>query len=134
MAKSNRKLNGQPKKLTKQGQPTTAGRPPADVDAEDVEKLAVLMCTMEEIAAHFNVSVDTLERNFADVIKRGRERGKESLRRMQWKSAMDGNVTMQIWLGKQILKQKEPKDAEILIDQRDQEELFDNSRNPLNKK
>lgn len=31
--------------------------------------------------------------------------GKMSLRRMQLKSAREGNVTMQIWLGKQKLKQ-----------------------------
>ena len=33
--------------------------------------------------------------------------GKASLRRMQGKSAQDGNVTAQIWLGKQMLGQRD---------------------------
>lgn len=32
---------------------------------------------------------------------------KTSLRRLQWKKASEGNVAMLIWLGKQILGQKE---------------------------
>lgn len=126
-------MNGQPKKLSKKTNlPTRAGRPPIELDPEAVGKLAALLCTMEEIAGHFNCSVDMLERNFSEVIKRGRERGKESLRRLQWKSAMEGNVSMQIWLGKQILKQREPKDIALSIDSKDIEELFDNTRDPLN--
>lgn len=30
-----------------------------------------------------------------------------SLRRMQWSKAKEGNVTMMIWLGKQVLGQKD---------------------------
>ena len=30
---------------------------------------------------------------------------------MQWKSAEDGNVTMQIWLGKQVLGQAEKQEV-----------------------
>jgi hypothetical protein len=46
------------------------------------------------------VSVDTLKRNkdFAVVYKRGAESGRKSLRRMQFESALKGNVTMLIWL------------------------------------
>lgn len=80
-------------------------RPPLDINADDVEKLAAIACTTAEIAAFVGCSADTLERRFMDVMQRGREKGKASLRRMQWKSAEKGNVTMQIWLGKQLLKQ-----------------------------
>lgn len=62
---------------------------------------------MIEIGSIVECSVDTLERNFADVIKKGRERGKSSLRRKQFEMAMNGNVTMLIWLGKQHLGQTE---------------------------
>lgn len=72
-----------------------------------VRDLAMIQCTMGEIAACCRCSVDTLERHFADVIKEGYELGKESLRRAQVKKAMEGNPTMLIWCGKHILKQRE---------------------------
>lgn len=58
---------------------------------------------MKEIAAVCDCSVDTLERRFADVIQRGREKGTMSLKRKMFETAMNGNVTMQIWLSKQHL-------------------------------
>ncbi len=78
-----------------------------EVDAELVEKLASIFCTQEEIAYVAGCSVDTLERRFAEVIKKGKEKGKASLRRLQWQSAEKGNITMQIWLGKQHLGQRD---------------------------
>ena len=44
-----------------------------------------------------------------------------SLRRAQWKSAKSGNVTMQIWLGKQWLGQKEQ--SEVSISRNDDETI-----------
>lgn len=76
-----------------------------DAEVRLVQRLAAIFCTMEEIAAVCNVSVDTLERRFADPIKRGKNIGKASLRRHQWQNAANGNATMQIWLGKQELGQ-----------------------------
>jgi hypothetical protein len=75
------------------------------IDESQVEELAAILCTMEEIAAVVGCSVDTLERRFADTIKKGRERGKSSLRRIQWRLAQDGNAALAIWLGKQWLGQ-----------------------------
>jgi len=83
------------------------GRPIKPINEDLVEKLAMIGCTMKEIAAICDVSVDTLERRFAELIEKGKEQGKSSLRRMQWKSAEGGNVVMQIWLGKQLLGQKD---------------------------
>ena len=83
------------------------GPPRKPVDTELVEGLAGIGCTMEEISAFAKVSVDTLERRYAEIIKKGRELGKSSLRRMQWKAAEVGNVTMMIWLGKQLLAQRD---------------------------
>ena len=42
---------------------------------------------------------------FSDIYKKLSSTGKMSLRRQQFKSAENGNVTMQIWLGKQWLGQ-----------------------------
>jgi hypothetical protein len=62
---------------------------------------------MEEMASFFGCSVDTLERNFADTIKKGKDKGRMSLRRLQFEKAQSGNTTMLIWLGKQLLGQKD---------------------------
>lgn len=82
-------------------------RPKLQIDESLVEKLASIHCTMEEIASVCSCSVDTLERRFAEVIKKARAKGKSSLRRLQWENAQKGNVSMQIWLGKIILGQVE---------------------------
>lgn len=87
-----------------------AGRPRKELDPKQVEKMASIGCTDKEIAVALNCSSDTLTRNFADHLEKGRENCKSSLRRMQWKSAQAGNVTMQIWLGKQLLGQKDHAD------------------------
>lgn len=90
----------------------TEGRPPLDIDEKVVESLASINCTMIEIASAVGCSVDTLERRFADIIRKGREVGKSSLRRLQWKQAEGGNVSMLIWLGKQWLGQRERQEDE----------------------
>lgn len=88
------------------------GRPPIDIDYVACEKLARIMCTHSEIAEVLGVSLSTLEHDqeFLQVHKKGIEAGKASLRRMQWKSAEDGNVTSQIWLGKQYLGQRDKQE------------------------
>jgi hypothetical protein len=82
-------------------------RPRKKIDPKLVKALAQMQCTMSEIAAACECSVDLLERRFADIIKEAREGGKLSLRRYQWRAAEKGNVTMQIWLGKNVLGQKD---------------------------
>ena len=44
-----------------------------------------------------------------------RDRGLLSLRRAQIRAALDGNPTMLIWLGKQMLGQKEPIERKEVI-------------------
>lgn len=97
------------------------GRPRIEIDQSDFEKLCVLQCTKEDIANWFECSEDTIEKwckrtygeTFTAVFAQKREKGKVSLRRMQWKSAEAGNVTMQIFLGKQYLGQKDQQGIEI---------------------
>lgn len=82
------------------------GRPRKEIDMKLVESLANIQCTQEEIACVVGCSVDTLTRQpgFAEIYKKGKETGKSSLRRTQWKLAKT-NTTMAIWLGKQYLGQ-----------------------------
>lgn len=89
------------------------GRPLLDLDEELIEKLASIHCTMEEIASVCKCSVDTLENRFSETIKEARAKGKSSLRRYQWEGAQKGNPAMLIWLGKQLLGQKDVSRIEL---------------------
>jgi hypothetical protein len=87
-------------------------RPRLELDEDQIEKLAMINCSLAEIASVMRCSVDTLER-YSEVIKRGRENGKSSLKKKQFEVAMKGNVTMLIWLGKIVLGQKEEKIVDV---------------------
>ena len=107
------------------------GRPPVEVDMNLLESLCQIQCTEEECAAVLKVSADTISSrvkalgytNFSDFLKKHSQEGRASLRRMQWQSAKGikndkkewverPNVTMQIWLGKQVLGQKDKQEVE----------------------
>lgn len=103
------------------------GRPKTKIDKESFEKLCMMHCTLIEIAGFFNCSEDTIENwckenykaTFSDVYKRKSARGNISLRRSQFQSAEAGNVTMQIWLGKQWLGQKEQQEIDLSFNSED---------------
>ena len=108
------------------------GRPRKELSDEDFEKLVGMIeiqCTQEEICGIFGISEDTLSRrlkdrgelSFADLYEKHQNDGRASLRRSQWKTAKDGNATMQIWLGKQVLKQRDVVHNEVT----GKAELFD---------
>jgi hypothetical protein len=99
--------------MSKQEKPTIqsevkkVGRPKLDIDPEQVTRLARLHCTMQEMASFFGCHIDTLRDNFSNEIDKGRSEGNISLRRKQWQMAVEkGNVVMLIWLGKQMLGQR----------------------------
>jgi hypothetical protein len=82
----------------------------AKIDLAELEKLCTLQCTDEELAAWFNVTTRTIERkrkkkSFAEVMARGKAKGRISVRRQQMKLLEAGNATMGVWLGKNILGQ-----------------------------
>ena len=91
------------------------GRPRIEIDWSQFDKLCHMQCTLSEIASFFDCSEDTIERRvkeefgvtFAEHYAKKAARGKISLRRKQFETAMAGNTTMLIWLGKQHLDQKE---------------------------
>ncbi len=93
------------------------GRKKIPIDYEKVEKLAAIMCTQAEIASVLGVSLSQLAHDpeFLHIHKKGMEHGKASLRRMQYAAASGGNPTMQIWLGKQYLEQRDKMDVENTI-------------------
>jgi len=91
------------------------GRPKIQIDEMEVEKLAAMHCSAREIAAFFSVSVDTIDRRFADTMAKGRQKGRAKLRRLQWEAAVKGNVVMQIWLGKNLLGQSDKQEQDITV-------------------
>lgn len=84
------------------------GRPKFEIDYEAVRKLASIMCTEKEIASFLGCDERTLQRDkeFCRIFKEGKETGKMSLRRKQWKLA-DKSYAMAIFLGKQYLGQRD---------------------------
>ena len=77
------------------------------IDRDLVYRLASIQCSMTEIAEAVGTSTDTLRRRFKDVIEAGKAQGRQSLRRVQWDKALKGDTKMLIWLGKNILKQRD---------------------------
>lgn len=94
--------------------PSGGGRPFLTINERGkklIETLAGYMCTDEEIANALGTTVDTLhnknnEATFSECKSRGQGRGKVSLRRMQFHLA-EKNANMAIWLGRNILGQKD---------------------------
>ena len=83
------------------------GRDKKVVAPEEVEALARLWCTYNEMADFFGINVETLKYNFMDSITKGRSETKQALRKAQIKLALSGNTSMLIWLGKNILGQSD---------------------------
>ena len=98
--KKDKKPTGRPKKY--------------NIDKGQVEKLAALGCTNTEIASFFGCSKDLISKSYSTNVTKGKEKGKIRLRQMQWRSAENGSVPMQIWLGKQLLGQTDRQEVELI--------------------
>ena len=91
------------------------GRPRKKINKKQFESLCAIQCTQEEICSVLDISDKTLYKwckenygeNFSVVFKQKREFGLMSLRRRQMESALNGNTAMQIFLGKNLLKQSD---------------------------
>lgn len=93
--------------VTKEGVVVGRGANQRVVPVDEVYKLAALGCTLEEMSEWFEVNRETLKYNFIDTINKGRAETKQRLRQAQIKLALEGNATMLIWLGKNMLGQSE---------------------------
>jgi len=105
--------------MTEQQEKHPGGRPRLTFDLKLVEDLGKIQSTQAELAAVLGCSLDTVkdrlknDPEFSAAYEKGLENGKSSLRRIQWKSALAGNTTMQIWLGKQYLGQRDMRSTEL---------------------
>ena len=77
------------------------------IDTTQVQKLSQLGCTNKEMADFFGCSADLLEKSYSEFLRKGKVDVKIRLRQLQWASAENGNVTMQIFLGKNMLGQQD---------------------------
>lgn len=93
--------------VTKEGHIIGRGERRRVVPPDEVYKLARLGCTLEEMADWFDVSRETLKYNFNKLILKAKSEIKQDLRRAQLRVALEGNPTMLIWLGKNMLGQGE---------------------------
>ena len=108
------------------------GRNPIPIDWEKVDTMCGIHCTGEEQAAILGIDYDTLNAackrekgiGFSDYFKQKSAGGKMSLRRKQYTTAMDGNTTMLVWLGKNWLGQTD----QPVTGDTDLEEYFVDSR------
>ena len=100
-----------PEKTRKTGTKTVegvvVGRDQRIIPPEEVYKLAQIGCKDTEIADWFGVDSNTLRYNFSVELLKGREALKQSLRRAQIQTALNGNPALLIWLGRNLLGQSE---------------------------
>lgn len=97
-----------PRKIgTKTVEGVVVGRDKTVIPPEEIFKLAAIGCKDKEIGDWFGIDTNTLRYNFSIELLKGRESLKHSLRRAQIKTALGGNPTMLIFLGKQYLGQSD---------------------------
>ena len=98
------------------------GRPKKTIDFEQFENLMSMGCTEAEVCSVLKVTDKTLnnllkqeyDKGFSELHKEETFFGKTkaSLRRAQIKSALGGNTSMLIWLGKQFIGQTEKQEID----------------------
>ena len=102
-----KKGRGRPKKLQ-----------PDEKTIKQVETLSGISCTKADAAAVLGVTEKTFivflqqHEKAAEAWEQGKGLGRVSLRRMQWETAKR-SVTMQIWLGKQMLGQTDKVEEKV---------------------
>lgn len=101
--------------------PGEGGAPKKEIDFKLLIKLCSMQATLSEVAGFFDCSEDTIQNRvkeetgetFSAFFKRHSEGGKASLRRAQYQAAIDGNPTMLVWMGKQMLGQRDKQDIDL---------------------
>ena len=107
-----------------------AGRPEAEIDWKKVNQYLQAQCDGTGIAGILGIHPQTLYNkvvekygkqfnisNFTEYQKIKRAEGLELLRAKQFDILMAGNTTMAIWLGKQLLGQKDQVETTLLVPQ-----------------
>jgi len=96
-------------------------RPLFQINWDTVDSMCAIQCTGEEIAGVLGCSYNTLFRacekehscTFEEYFDQKKSNGRMSLRRKQYSTAMEGNPTMLVWLGKNWLGQTDKIETAI---------------------
>ena len=88
------------------------------IDVGELEKLATMQCTDEEIAAYLGISVRTLQRRLQiaklrEVVDNARAKGRISVRRHLFRQANNNNVAAAIFLAKNLLGYRDVVNTEL---------------------
>ena len=97
------------------------GRPKISIDWHKVDRMLEAGCMATGIAATLGIAESSLRKRceidkklrFSEYRQQKAAKGNDLLRMKQFESAMSGNITMQIWLGKQRLDQSEKSKTEL---------------------
>ncbi len=100
------------------------GRPQKKIDYKTLDSLCQIQCTGEECASILGMDYDTLNNRlkedgngcFSDYYNEKAPGGRASLRRRQYKAAMEGNATMLVWLGKNWLGQTDKHESTVEVE------------------
>jgi len=94
------------------------GRPPVLIETKELQRLGRLNPTLDEVAAYFGCSRRTIERRFKEddelyeKFEAGKAMGRLAIRRKQMQILEENdNPIMAIWLGKQLLGQRDKHDV-----------------------
>jgi hypothetical protein len=87
------------------------GRPPKLLDGSKIAELIGKGFTVEWVAEYFNVAPSTLYLNYSEFLRRGYAFREGCLQATQLATALAGNATLLVWLGKQWLGQKDMSPA-----------------------
>ena len=99
------------------------GRPKYVIDWSLVDELLEADCEGTEVAAYLGIAADTLydrcvKENgviFSAYLREKKAKGNTTLKQKQYETAMDGDKTMLIWLGKNRLNQRDKLDHDVSI-------------------
>jgi len=102
-------------------QPKKMGRSVIKVDMDLLERLCSRSWKCTDVAYVMGVSYDTIERRikstydctFAEYLDKTKAKVRMKLFEKQLEVAFNGNPAMLIWLGKQMLDQKEKHESEV---------------------
>lgn len=102
------------------------GRPRLDIDWELVNEYLAAQCQGTEIADLIGIAPDTLYRRCEEEFKmtftlysqQKKSAGKAVLRKKQWEMALNGDRTMAVWLGKQVLGQRDKIDNDVSVSEK----------------
>ena len=108
-----------------------AGRPKLDINKKELEQCLITGRTIPQISDYFRCSEVSISRKCKEYFGMGpgaakrmySEKGRTQLLFAQYKAAINGNTTMMIWLGKQLLNQTDP-DRQKKEDKKDDPVIF----------